>query len=84
MTLLGLILYEFGPGGACFGITLITIFSFIYGTFIITIKRNRAYRRQARICYTFTCLVGGFGYMFYYAYVNLFSPILTLLYGNNK
>lgn len=69
----------FGPGKPAFGMTLVLLFSFIYGVAKLMMKGKYRYRRQARLCYTVSCLAGGFGYTFYWMYATFSTPITTFV-----
>lgn len=71
----------FGPGGVCFWLTIIAVISLVYAIAKLIMMKmgNYKYERQMKSCYRAACLVSCFGYIFYWAYVNLSIPINTLM-----
>ena len=78
MSILRLMCEVFGPGKPAFGITLIVIFSLIHGIarFTMMANGNHKYARQMKWYYHTACLVGGFGYTFYWIYLTVITPLL--------
>lgn len=72
---------SFGPGGVGFWLTLIMVFSFMYGIakLIMMVMGRYKYEHQMRSCYRAACLISCFGYLFYWTYINLSTPITTLM-----
>ena len=86
MILSGFNLETFGPVGATFWITLIMIFTFLYGiaNLIIIVKGKYRYRKQADLYYKIACFVSFFGYLVYYMYMSVIRPVILMLFGENR